>query len=64
MIDVPTLVVGSDEDRVATFEGTQGLAVSIPNAKLVMVSAGLVSQVEHPKKFVNYLNDFYNNLEI
>ncbi len=61
-INVPTLVIGSEEDKLATPKESQELTVSIPEAKLVIMPTSHASQVEQPNNFVKHLNKFYNDL--
>ncbi|MDR3490976.1 MAG: alpha/beta hydrolase [Gammaproteobacteria bacterium] len=61
-INVPTLIIGSEEDRLSTPKESQELATSIPGAKLIMMSTSHASQVEQPHNFIKHLNEFYNGL--
>lgn len=60
-INVPTLVMGSEEDLVATPEESQALANNIKNSKLVMLPTAHASQVEKPALFINAINNFHSN---
>lgn len=58
-IDVPTLLIWGDTDRVFPKEHALAYERSIPNAKLVMVpDCGHVPQIEQPDAFVAALESF------
>ncbi|MDR3490829.1 MAG: alpha/beta hydrolase [Gammaproteobacteria bacterium] len=61
-INVPTLVIGSEEDRLATLKESQELAASIRGAQLIVMSTSHSSQIEQPDNFIKHLNEFYNDL--
>lgn len=61
-INLPTLVIGSDEDKIALISESQVLASRIRDSKMVALSAGHASQVEKPKEFVEALQSFYDDL--
>lgn len=63
-INLPTLVIGSDEDPVATLEDSHELASSITGAKLVTMSTGHGSLVEQPDVFIKHLNEFYKDIQL
>jgi 3-oxoadipate enol-lactonase len=57
-IDVPTLVITSDGDRLIPSELTTPMADAIPGARLeVLTSVGHLSNVEAPKRFTELLRD-------
>jgi 3-oxoadipate enol-lactonase len=61
-INLPTLVMGANEDRIATPINSKELANNIDGSKLIMIpSVGHGSYIEAPDLFVNYLCDFYND---
>lgn len=62
-IEIPTLVIGSDEDKVATLAESQEITQNITGAKLVSFPTGHASQVEKPELFVEALNQFYTELK-
>jgi pimeloyl-ACP methyl ester carboxylesterase len=58
-IDVPTLLVWGDHDRMFPEEHARAYQRSIPNAKLVIVpECGHVPQIEQPEAFVAALEAF------
>lgn len=61
-IKLPTLIIGSREDKIAIWQESKKLAINIFNSKLAMISTGHGSPVERPDEFVDHLHDFYNNL--
>ena len=51
-IDVPTLVISSDDDRLIASEVTAGMAEAIPGAEFAIIDgAGHLSNVERPIEF-------------
>ncbi len=61
-INIPTLVIAADEDKIALISESQELAKRIRGSKLVTLSAGHLSQVEKPVEFVMALKSFYYGL--
>jgi pimeloyl-ACP methyl ester carboxylesterase len=58
-IDVPTLLIWGDTDRIFPKEHALAYERSIPNAKLVIVpDCGHVPQIEQPEAFVAALDSF------
>ncbi len=58
-IDVPTLLVWGDHDRLFPLQHAQAFAKAIPGAKLVVIpKCGHVPQIEKPEEFVAALDDF------
>ena len=58
-IQVPTLVVGGDEDKVYPVKIARDLAQRIPGAELViMKGAGHLPNIERPERFNEILLDF------
>jgi pimeloyl-ACP methyl ester carboxylesterase len=58
-IDVPTLLIWGDHDRMFPIEHAQAFAKEIPGAKLVVIpKCGHVPQVEKPDEFVAALENF------
>lgn len=58
-IDVPTLVVGGEEDAVSTPEVMGAMAGEIPHARhVVLAGAGHLSNLENPEGFNNALEEF------
>lgn len=55
LIDVPTLVIGGTFDSATPPPHSEALAQAIPGARLVMVDAAHLSNVEQPGAFVNAL---------
>lgn len=58
-IHVPTLVIGGDEDRLATPEDAQVLLDGIPSARLSMLRGGHLMNVESPDAFLSELERFF-----
>jgi pimeloyl-ACP methyl ester carboxylesterase len=59
-IDVPTLLVWGDHDRLFPIEHAQAFQKAIPGAKLVVIpKCGHVPQIEKPDEFVAALEDFF-----
>lgn len=59
-IDVPTLLIWGDHDRMFPLEHAQAFAKAIPGAKLVVIpKCGHVPQIEKPDEFVAALEDFF-----
>ncbi|WP_447594529.1 FAD-dependent monooxygenase [Stenotrophomonas rhizophila] len=58
-IHVPTLVIGGDEDRLATPEDAQVLLDGIPGARLSMLRGGHLMNVESPDAFLSELERFF-----
>ncbi len=58
-ISIPTLVLGSEQDRVAPPEESIRLAKLIPAAELSILPGGHVSQMEHQSFFVELLRKFH-----
>ncbi len=59
-LNVPALILGSDEDKIATLNESKELADSISGSKFVNLPTGHASQVEQPKLFFEALNNFYD----
>lgn len=58
-IDVPTLVVGSDQDLVFTEASTHALAKHIPKAKYYcFTECGHLPQLEYPEQFAKVILNF------
>jgi 3-oxoadipate enol-lactonase len=58
-LEVPTLIITGDEDRVYPLELTQLMARRIPRAKLAVLEAcGHLSNLEQPERFNEVLLDF------
>ena len=63
MIDVPTLVVGGEEDAVSSPEVMGTMAAEIPRANhLTIAGAAHLSNLEAPEKFNAALDDFLKGL--
>lgn len=63
-IQVPVLVVGSDEDKVAPLEQMRQLAGAIPGARLATVEgAGHLINLEKPDDFNRVLMDFLRTVK-
>lgn len=59
LIDVPTLIIVGDEDKVLPPLDSQVLADAIPGAELVTIEhAGHLSNIESPERFNTILRDF------
>ena len=59
-IDVPTLLIWGDTDRMFPLEHAQAFQKAIPGAKLVVIAkCGHVPQIEKPDEFVAALDDFF-----
>lgn len=58
LIPCPTLVIGGDFDTVTLPEHSEQIAAAIPGAKLVMLPAVHMSNIEMPEAFVRLLLDF------
>lgn len=61
-IHVPTLIIGSHHDMIATIEESYEIANKIANNHLVKLLTGHASQIERPMLFVKALDDFYRNI--
>jgi 3-oxoadipate enol-lactonase len=62
-IDVPTLVVSGDEDRLATPAKTAAWANEIPTARSIVIEqAGHLSPIEQPLQFNAHVEDFFRNV--
>jgi 3-oxoadipate enol-lactonase len=62
-IDVPTLVVGGEEDAVSSPEVMGAMAAEIPRANhLTIAGAAHLSNLEAPEKFNAALDDFLKGL--
>jgi pimeloyl-ACP methyl ester carboxylesterase len=58
-IDVPTLLLWGDHDRMFPIEHAQAFAKAIPGAKLVVIpKCGHVPQIEKPDEFIAALETF------
>lgn len=58
-IDVPTLLIWGDTDRMFPLEHAKAFQQAIPGAKLVVIpQCGHVPQIEKPDEFVAALEDF------
>ena len=58
-IDVPTLVVGGEEDGISSPEVMGAMAAKIPGARHVTIpNTGHLSNLEAPDKFNASLSDF------
>lgn len=63
-IQVPTLVIGSDEDQVAPLEQMRTLAAAIPGARWREIrQAGHLINLEQPQEFRFVLEDFLSALK-
>jgi 3-oxoadipate enol-lactonase len=63
-INVPTLVIAGDEDKLVTFAETKEMAETIPKARLeVIPRAGHLANLENPKHFNDVLLTFINGLK-
>jgi 3-oxoadipate enol-lactonase len=58
LIPVPTLVVGGQHDTVTLPEHSEQIAAAIPGAKLVMLPAVHMSNIEMPAVFTKLVLDF------
>lgn len=58
LITAPTLVIGGLQDRSTPPADSEALAATIPNARLVMLDAAHLSNVECPAEFTRTLFDF------
>jgi pimeloyl-ACP methyl ester carboxylesterase len=59
-IDVPTLLIWGDHDRMFPLEHAHAFEKAIPGAKLVVIpKCGHVPQIEKPDEFVAALQDFF-----
>jgi 3-oxoadipate enol-lactonase len=62
-IDVPTLVVAGDGDRITPVSGMRSMAQAIPGARLEIVEgAGHLPPVERPGRFADVLGSFLAGL--
>ena len=62
-IDVPTLVVGGEEDGISTPEVMGAMAAKIPGARHVTIpGAGHLSSLEAPEQFNAALRDFLRSI--
>lgn len=61
-INVPVLVIGSEDDKVATLAESHELAKNISGSTFVNIPTGHASQVEKPEMFIEALSNFYNEL--
>ncbi|MDR3477005.1 MAG: alpha/beta hydrolase [Gammaproteobacteria bacterium] len=61
-IDIPTLIIGSEDDMLATSKESQELARKISEARLVIMPTSHASYIEQPSDFVKHLDNFYNGL--
>ncbi|MDQ3861924.1 MAG: alpha/beta hydrolase [Actinomycetota bacterium] len=62
-IDVPTLVVGGEEDGISTPEVMGTMAAKIPGARHVTIpGAGHLSNLEAPEQFNAVLSDFLRSI--
>ncbi|MBV9576551.1 MAG: alpha/beta hydrolase [Gammaproteobacteria bacterium] len=61
LVNAPTLVIGSDDDKVATLAESAELAKAIAGAKFKTLSTGHASPVEEPELFVEALKGFYRH---
>lgn len=58
-ITVPTLVIGSDEDLIASVDESREIADLIRQSKLVILPTAHASQVEAPELFIKAINNFH-----
>jgi pimeloyl-ACP methyl ester carboxylesterase len=49
-LNIPTVVIASDEDIVAPLTDSEEIAKRIPNAKLLRISSGHASPIDNPKE--------------
>jgi 3-oxoadipate enol-lactonase len=62
-IEVPTLVIGGEEDGISSPEVMGAMAAKIPEAHHVTISnAGHLSNLEAPEKFNATLKEFLNRM--
>lgn len=57
-IAVPTLLIGSTDDRVTPIKDIRDMAALIPKARLVEMPGGHLSNLENPDKFNSAIIDF------
>jgi pimeloyl-ACP methyl ester carboxylesterase len=63
-LDVPTLVVGGEEDDISTPEVMGAMAAKIPGARHVsMPQTGHLSNLEAPEKFNTTLDEFLKGIQ-
>lgn len=58
LIDVPTLVIGGDRDPATPPKHSKALSQAIPRAKLSMLDAAHLSNIEQPAGFATLVGDF------
>lgn len=61
LIDTPTLVIGGARDPATPPHHSEALAAAIPQAKLVMLEAAHLANVEQPDAFARAVLDFLKN---
>ena len=61
-INLPTLVIGSAEDKIATPRESEELTAIIRGSRLVILTTGHGSLTEAPDAFMGHLNSYYDNL--
>ena len=57
-IAIPTLLIGSTDDRVTPIKDIRDMATLIPKARLVEMPGGHLSNLENPDKFSSAIIDF------
>lgn len=63
-IQVPTLVISGDDDRIVPLENSIRLAEDIPGSELVVIeNCGHLPQEECPKAFMDAIDDFLTTLQ-
>jgi 3-oxoadipate enol-lactonase len=63
-INVPTLVIAGEEDKLVPLAETKEIAEVIPNARLELIpGAGHLANLENPEHFNDVLLTFINGLE-
>mgnify|MGYP003488243571 CR=1 FL=1 len=63
-ISIPTLVVGSEKDKIALLSESEEIAARIRDSKLATLCAGHASQVERPVEFISALLSFFSELKL
>jgi 3-oxoadipate enol-lactonase len=62
-IDVPTLVVGGDEDAIIPPDVLREMAASIPNSRVeILEQGGHLSPLERPAAFNHVVTEFLGTL--
>jgi 3-oxoadipate enol-lactonase len=60
---IPTLVIGSDEDKLISFTNTENMSKQIPEcSKALIKNAGHFSNLEQPDKFNQIVSEFLNKI--